>query len=38
LNGPAGTIASLLVVVAVGLVATWVPLALGLQAFRQLEP
>jgi ABC-2 type transport system permease protein len=38
LNGRAGTIASLLVVVAVGLVATWVPLALGLQAFRQLEP
>ena len=33
-----GIVASLSVVVAVGLVATFVPLLLGLRSFRQLEP
>ncbi len=36
--GPGGTIASMALVVAIGLVATFVPLFLGLRSFRELEP
>jgi ABC-2 type transport system permease protein len=38
LSGPEGTIASLLLVLVIGLLATGVPLALGLRSFRSLEP
>ena len=37
-SGSRGTLASVVMVVAIGLVATFVPLVLGLRAFRRLEP
>ncbi|MFM1997872.1 MAG: hypothetical protein RLZZ111_2259 [Planctomycetota bacterium] len=37
-SGPQGTAASLLLVSVLGVVATFVPLELGLRAFRRLEP
>jgi ABC-2 type transport system permease protein len=37
-NGPQGLVVSLAIVAAVGLAATFFPLALGLRAFRRLEP
>ncbi|MFM8733814.1 MAG: putative ABC transporter permease subunit [Pirellulales bacterium] len=37
-TGPWATVASLAVVLATGLIATFVPLAVGLRAFRRLEP
>jgi ABC-2 type transport system permease protein len=37
-SGPVGLLASLSAVAVVGLVATFLPLALGLRAFRRLEP
>jgi ABC-2 type transport system permease protein len=36
--GPGGTIVSMALVVAIGLLATFVPLFLGLRSFRELEP
>jgi hypothetical protein len=36
--GPAGLAASLAIVAVLGAAATAVPLALGLRAFRRLEP
>lgn len=38
MSGPQGTAACLMLVVAAGLGATFVPLVLGLRAFRRLEP
>ena len=37
-SGPQGLLVSLAIVVGVGLLATFLPLALGLRAFRRLEP
>jgi len=37
-SGPQGTAASLLVVSVLGVIATFLPLELGLRAFRRLEP
>ncbi|NDC63840.1 MAG: hypothetical protein EBZ59_07655 [Planctomycetia bacterium] len=37
-SGPQGTAAAIGLVVGIGLAATFVPLALGLRAFRRLEP
>jgi len=37
-GGPQGLVASYVVIVALGIVATLVPLRMGLHAFRRLEP
>jgi hypothetical protein len=37
-SGPQGTAASLLLVGFLGVIATFLPLELGLRAFRRLEP
>ena len=37
-SGPQGTAASLVLIVGIGLLATWLPLWLGMRSFRRLEP